>query len=59
MSRATAALFLDPSADSLFYCQQVMHLFVANTIRPAVASEVVSIPAIRISGHNRRAGKRA
>jgi hypothetical protein len=41
------------------YFKQVMHLTVANPIRPAVARGIVSIPAIRISGYNQRAGKRA
>jgi hypothetical protein len=36
-----------------------MHFSLANTVRKAIAREVVSIPAIRISGYNVRAGKRA
>jgi hypothetical protein len=35
----------------MLYFQQVMHLSLANSI--------IAIPAIRISGHNVRAGKRA
>jgi hypothetical protein len=35
----------------MLYFQQVMHLTVAKSI--------IAIPAIRISGHNVRAGKRA
>jgi hypothetical protein len=43
----------------MLYFQQVMHLSLANTIRLANTPGIVSIPAIRISGHNVRAGKRA
>jgi hypothetical protein len=43
----------------MVYFQQVMQLTLANSIPVAMRGEVVSIPAIRISGHNARAGKRA
>jgi hypothetical protein len=36
-----------------------MVLYMANSIRVLSMRGIVSIPAIRISGHNVRAGKRA
>jgi hypothetical protein len=47
----TVAFFLDATCASMLYFQQVMHLSLANSI--------IAIPAIRICGHNVRAGKRA
>jgi hypothetical protein len=50
---------VDSPPYSLVYFDQVMHLSMTNTIRLAATSGIVSIPAIRISSHNLRAGKRA
>jgi hypothetical protein len=50
---------LDRRPSPLVYCHQVMHLALTNSIRVSVAREIVSIPAIRISGPIARAGNRA